>query len=341
MKNVRIGMIGFGNVGQGFVQIIAQRRELLREEYGINPLITAISDKVKGSLRNNEGLDLGLLQKVPVNFADFETDEIVGWDATEMIAESRSDVILELSVANYETGEPALSYMTQALNAGKSVITSNKGPIALSYRSLNGLAQKNGVGLGIEGTVMSGTPAIRVGKELLYSAGITAVRGIFNGTCNYILSEMKSGRSFEEALSLAQKLGFAEADPTLDISGMDSAMKIAILSEVLFGERIVPTEIPVTGISDLTTEDIREAADQKCVRKLIGTIQTTNDRPELSVKPVLLPFNDPLAQINGAMNAIQFETDFLGQVTLIGPGAGRLETADGLLQDLISLFREK
>ena len=126
MKNVRIGMIGFGNVGQGFVQIIAQRRELLREEYGINPLITAISDKVKGSLRNNEGLDLGLLQKVPVNFADFETDEIVGWDATEMIAESRSDVILELSVANYETGEPALSYMTQALNAGKSVITATK-----------------------------------------------------------------------------------------------------------------------------------------------------------------------------------------------------------------------
>ena len=109
MKNVRIGMIGFGNVGQGFVQVIAQKRELLRGEYGINPLITAISDKVKGSLRNDDGLDLGLLQKVPVSFADFETNEIVGWDAPEMIAESRSDVILELSIANYETGEPALS----------------------------------------------------------------------------------------------------------------------------------------------------------------------------------------------------------------------------------------
>lgn len=340
MKNVRIGIIGYGNVGQGFAQAIRQKREFLRKEYGINPLITAISDVFKGSLYNQDGLDLNLLTKVPVNFADFSDAEKVGWDAPAMIANAETDVILELTIVNLETGEPATSYITQALTAGKHVITSNKGPIALKYRSLNALAQKHNVGLGIEATVMSGTPAIHVGKDILKIAGITAVRGIFNGTCNFILSEMNKGMPFDEALAQAQKFGYAEADPTNDVDGFDTAAKVSILSEVLFGERFTPAEVPTRGIRELTVQDIKEAAAQGMVWKLLGTITTTKDRPVVSVKPVMLPMNDPLADVSGATNAIQYETELLGQVTLIGAGAGRLETAQALLQDLITFCKE-
>lgn len=341
MKNVKIGIIGFGNVGQGFAQAILQKRELLRETYGINPLITAISDAFKGSLYCADGLDLRLLAKPGVDFAEFEPEVKVNWDASEMIASAESDVILELTVVNLQTGEPAVSYITQALQAGKSVITSNKGPIALKYRSLNALAQQNNVKLGIEGTVMSGTPAIRLGKEILESSGIQSIRGILNGTCNFILTEMKNGATFSDALASAQNLGYAEADPTNDVGGFDTAAKVSILSEVFFGERVVPADIPCEGISDLTPQDIEKAAEEKSVWKLLGTIDGSTLPPKISVKPVMLPESDPLAGVNGAMNAIQYQTELLGQVTLIGAGAGRLETAAGLIQDLILFFKEK
>lgn len=341
MKNVKIGIIGFGNVGQGFAQAIHQKREFLRESYGINPLITAVCDTFKGSLYNSDGLDLNLLAKPGVDFAEFKTEEKTSWDASEMIANAESDVILELSVVNLLTGEPAVSYITQALNAGKSVITSNKGPIALKYRSLRALAQQNNVKLGVEATVMSGTPAVRLGKEILEASGIRSVRGILNGTCNFILSEMKTGSAFKDALASAQKLGYAEADPTNDVEGFDTAAKVSILSEVFFGERVVPADIPCEGISDLTLQDIEKATEVKSVWKLLGTIDGSTLPPKISVKPVMLPESDPLAGVNGAMNAIQFQTELLGQVTLIGAGAGRLETAAGLMQDLILFFKEE
>ena len=341
MKNVKIGIVGFGNVGQGFAQALRQKRDFLRETYGINPLITAVSDVFKGSLYNSDGLDLNLLAKPGVDFAEFAAEEKTGWDASEMIANAETDVILELTVVNLQTGEPAVSYITQALNAGKSVITSNKGPIALKYRSLRALAQQKNVKLGIETTVMSGTPAIRLGKEILESSGITSVRGILNGTCNFILTEMKNGATFADALASAQVLGYAEADPTNDVGGFDTAAKVSILSEVFFSERVVPADIPCEGIAELTPQDIEKATEEKSVWKLLGTIDGTVIPPKISVRPVMLPESDPLAAVNGAMNAIQFQTDLLGQITLIGAGAGRVETAAGLIQDLALFFKEE
>lgn len=340
MKTVKIGIIGFGNVAQGLVQALKQKHTFLRDEHGITPLITAVTDVSFGAIANPEGLDLNLLEKASQDFSEFKEEERTDWDAFEMIQNSDTDVILELSVANLETGDPAAEYITQALNAGKHVITSNKGPIALKYRVLNSLAQKNGVKLGIETTVMSGTPVIAYGTGLLRSAGITGIRGIFNGTCNFILSEMRKGLSFENALALAQKLGYAESNPANDIEGYDTAAKLSILSEVFFGERIPPLEIPTSGITVLSSEDIAAATAQNSAWKLVGSIELTDDRPIYSVKPVLIPMGDPLSSTNGSLNSIQFETELLGSVTVTGPGSGRIETAAGLIQDLIYIFRE-
>lgn len=340
MKTVKIGIIGFGNVARGLVLALQQKRSFLRDEHGINPLITAITDVNLGAVANPEGLDLSLLEKASLGFPEFKADERVTWDASDMIRRSDTDVILELSVVNLETGEPAAEYITQALNAGKHVITSNKGPIALKYRVLNSLAQKNGVKLGIETTVMSGTPVIAFGLGLLKSAGITGIRGIFNGTCNFILSEMRKGLSFDDALKLAQKLGYAESNPANDIEGYDTAAKLAILSEVFFGERVPPMDIPTTGITALSAEDIAAASAQNSAWKLVGSIELTDERANYVVKPTLLPLSDPLANTVGSMNTIQFETELLGQVTVTGAGSGRIETAAGLIQDLIYIFRE-
>lgn len=340
MKTVKIGMIGFGNVARGLVQVLQQKHAFLRDEHGINPIITAITDVSHGAVANSDGLDLNILEKAARDFSGFKPEERVEWDASEMIQQSDTDVILELSVVNLETGEPAAGYITQALNAGKHVITSNKGPIALKYRVLNALAQKNGVKLGIETTVMSGTPVIAFGTGLLKSAGITGIRGIFNGTCNFILSEMRKGLAFEDALTLAQKLGYAESNPENDIEGYDTAAKLAILSEVFFGERVPPMEIPTSGIRLLSPEDIAAATVENSAWKLVGSIELTDDRPNYVVKPMLLPVGDLLADTNGSMNTIQFDTELLGQVTVTGVGSGRIETAAGLIQDLIYIFRE-
>lgn len=193
--------------------------------------------------------------------------------------------------------------------------------------------------LGIEGTVMSGTPALRVGRDLLTSAGIRRIQGIFNGTTNFILSKMEIGESYLAALSSAQAHGYAEADPTNDFEGYDSAAKVAILGRYIFGKTVDLNAINRKGITHLSKEDILKANASGMHWKLVGTLDTQNETMIAAVRPECLPNNHPLAQISGIDNAIVYSTDFLGDVTLIGPGAGRLQTGYAIVQDLISIFK--
>ncbi|MFN2170784.1 MAG: homoserine dehydrogenase [Candidatus Promineifilaceae bacterium] len=338
---MRLALIGFGNVGQGFAEILVERGSELAQRYGLQLQIVAVSDLFKGSVYNPQGLDpADLLTAVR---ADGNLDKVQapqrGWNALETIRSSNADVIIELSYTDLETGQPALDHIRTALQSSKHVITSNKGPVALHYQELKTLADQKGLQIGIEGTVMSGTPALRLGNDLLAGAGIQRIQGILNGTTNYILTRMEAGASYTEALADAQALGYAEADPTGDVEGFDAAGKAVILANLLLDAGLKMVDVQRTGISKLTPQDIIEAAAAGERWKLIALVEQTNEGVRASVQPLRLPLSHPLASVSGATNAITYSTDLLGDVTLFGPGAGRAETGYAIVGDLLAIHK--
>jgi homoserine dehydrogenase len=260
-----------------------------------------------------------------------------GWSVETMLEQADADTLVEASFTNLQTGEPAISYVRKALTLGRHVVTTNKGPIALHFHELGTLAQEHGVSIGFEGTVMSGTPAMTLGIDLLTAAGIQKVQGILNGTTNFILSQMETGKGYEDALAEAQALGYAEADPTGDVEGFDAAGKVVILSNLVMGAKITMKDVDRKGITQLIPQDIQTAKEQGKRWKLIGAVENVGGQIKASVQPTALPVEHPLANVGGATNAITYTTRLLGDVTLIGAGAGRLETGYALISDLLAI----
>jgi homoserine dehydrogenase len=337
----KLAIIGFGNVGQGLTQILRDKRTELAKQFGADFSIVAVCDLLKGSICDPKGIDPAVLLDTVAKTGKIETipAQYHGWDALRTIAESGADAVVELSYTDLKTGEPALTHMKAALNAGKHVVTTNKGPIALHYAELKKIAEAKGVEIGAEGTVMSGTPSMRLGLELLAAAGVTCVQGIINGTTNYILTQMEGGMTYADALSEAQAKGYAEADPTGDVEGFDAAGKAVILANLLMGATLTMNDVDRVGITGLTPKDIKSASESGERWKLIGKVEKANGKVTASVRPTRLPITHPLASVGGATNALTFTTDLLGDVTLIGPGAGRLETGYAVLGDLLAIHR--
>jgi len=342
MQTIRLALIGFGNVGQGLTEIIADRNDNFAKQFGLKFQIVAVSDIYWGSVYDPDGLDpvrlLGAIQKGE-KLATIQAAEY-GWDATTTIEQSGADALAEVSFTDLKTGEPAAGFVRAALKQRMNVVTSNKGPIALHYPELSRLAAENSVQIGFEGTVMSGTPVLRMGSEILKAAGVNRIQGILNGTTNYILSRMEDGTSYADALAEAQDKGYAEADPTGDVEGFDAAGKVVILSNLLMGTEIGMDDIERSGITHLTPEDIRNAKIDDRRWKLIGAVEKDGEKVTASVQPVPLPVSHPLATIGGATNAVTFSTDLLGDITLAGPGAGRRETGYALIADLIAIYNK-
>jgi len=303
----------------------------------------AVSDLLKGSVYDPHGLDpKGLLDAVrSTGKLDGVPAAERSWDALRTIREAEADVVVELSYTDLKTGEPAISHLRQAIQAGRHVVTTNKGPIALRYPELKALADAKGVLIGVEGTVMSGTPTLGLGLDTLSAAGVTRVQGIINGTTNYILSQMENGATYAAALAEAQAKGYAEADPTGDVEGFDAAGKVVILANLLMGASITMADVDRTGITGLTPQDIEAARAGGERWKLIGKVERDGEKVNASVRPTRLPLTHPLASVGGATNALTFTTDLLGDVTIIGPGAGRLETGFALVSDLLAISRKK
>lgn len=337
MQTIRLALIGFGNVGKGFTQILIDKGDWYAEKFQVRFRIVAINDLLHGSAYNPDGLDLAAVLRFVAKGGNLS--DLPGWgnhwDALDTIARCNADAVVEISYTNLKTGQPAISHLVAALEHGKHAVTSNKGPVALKYRELSTLAQSRNLQIGVEGTVMSGTPALHLGQDLLAGAGLRRVQGIFNGTTNYILTQMEAGASYEEALAQAQRQGFAEADPTGDVEGYDAAGKVAILSALLMDTPLDLEQVERTGITGITSGDVLQAKAAGQRWKLIGSLEKRPEGVVASVKPVCLPLSNPLAEVNGATNAITYTTDLLGDVTLIGPGAGRLETGYALICDLL------
>jgi homoserine dehydrogenase len=191
----------------------------------------------------------------------------------------------------------------------------------------------------IEGTVMSGTPVINLAENTLAGNDISAVKGILNGTTNFILTNMEAGRSYEDVLDEAQKLGYAEADPTADVEGYDALAKVTILANVLMGENVKPDDIPCKGITQITLEDIDKAKAEGKRWKLIGEVKREGGKVSASVSPQMVDLSHPLAGVMGAVNAVTFSTDLMGDVTVNGPGAGKIETGYSILIDMLEINR--
>ncbi|MCS6908093.1 MAG: homoserine dehydrogenase [Anaerolineales bacterium] len=341
MQSVRLLMIGLGNVGQGLLTILIEQEQSLRQ-YGLNFSVVGVNDLRLGSLADPRGLSLpDLLAAAAQGDLNRVAAEKKGLSVEDMLEQVDYDVLVEASYTNLQSGEPATGYIRKAVSSRKHVVTTNKGPIALHYPELQSLAEQNGVRIGFEGTVMSGTPAIFLGMNWLKAAGIQRIQGILNGTTNFILTKMEEGMEYAEALAEAQRLGYAEADPTGDVEGYDAAGKVVILSNVLMGHSIAMGEVDRQGITHLTSADIRDAQRAGQRWKLIGTIEAVEGTIRASVKPRMLPLSHPLAQVMGATNAITYTTRYLGEVTLIGAGAGRLQTGYALLADLLSIYRRE
>jgi homoserine dehydrogenase len=340
----KLAFIGFGTVGQGLAEILRDKGDTLRDTLDFGPQIVAVSDLLKGAVYHPDGLDIAKLLEVVQTtgrldgYPDSPGLER-GWDSLKTIRESNADSIVEVSYTDIKTGQPAIDHCRAAFESGKNVVMSNKGPIALAYAELSALAREKGVRWGFEGTVMSGTPALRMPLTALAGNEISEIRGIFNGTTNYILTRMEEELEYEDALKQAQELGYAETDPTADVEGYDALGKVVILANVIMNAPLTIEDVPCQGISHLTMRDIMQVKAEGKRWKLIGRIKKEGDRVAASVGPEMVPSTDPLAGIMGATNAITYECDLAGPITLVGAGAGRVETGYSLLIDLINIER--
>jgi homoserine dehydrogenase len=317
---LRVGIAGLGTVGASVVTILTSHAKEMTERCGRPIKVTAVCARDKNKDR---GIDLSGAE---------------WFDSPDELAKSDLiDVYVEL--IGGEEG-PAETSVRQAIGAGKHVITANKALLAKHGLSLAMEAEKAGVGLHYEAAVAGGIPVIRTLRDGLVGNKVKKVFGILNGTCNYILTRMEEeGLSFEDCLKDAQRLGYAEADPTFDVDGFDTAHKLAILTSLSFGTEIDADTMYVEGIRDITLEDI-EAADELGYRiKLLGVAQNTETGIEQRVHPTMVDKKSAIARISGVTNAVAIDGDYLGEIVLVGPGAGGDATASSVVGDLADVAR--
>lgn len=338
-----IALIGFGGVNRTLAEIIYKKRAELTD-MGIDLNIVSISDLFYGDIHDNNGLNIkrilnedpkkGLFGNLPNGSSEC--------NPLSLIQNTNANIVSEATYSNPDDGQPALGYCEAALKRGIHVVTTNKGPVATASNQLKKLAQDNDCRFEYEGAVMSGTPVIRFAMQNLEGCNVRGFRGILNGTANYVLGQIESGKSQGQAIKKAQELGYAEADPTADIEGGDVLLKVRILANVLWGKTLNASDIYREGISELSEDTVRKALHKGQRWKLIGQASIDDSgKITASVKPQLLDSNDTMAGISGAKNAITFNTDYLGDVMVSGPGAGKEETAFALLSDIIAINKNR
>jgi homoserine dehydrogenase len=332
---LRIILCGFGVVGQSLVKLFDSRSEDLYAQYGLKPRVVGVFDSM-GSAVDSSGLELKKLVEIKKNFGTVKKYSKTknNLSGIEMIKNTDADVVIETTASNYKDAEPGMTHITAAMKRKVHVISVNKGPLALAFPSLMELANYNQVIFKFSGTVGGGTPILDYAKKSLRGERITSFAGILNGTTNYILSNMANGFSFVLALNDAKNKGYVEADESLDLDGLDAAAKLVILANWVMDMKVTMPDINCKGIRNVTENDINTAKKNNCAIKLIASCNR-----ELIVEPKEVPIDDPLC-VNGTLNAISFTSEHSGTQTIIGKGAGGMETASSILRDLIDIRQE-
>jgi len=317
---LKVGLAGLGTVGASVVRLIEQQRTALAQRCGRPIEIVAVTARSRGK---NRGVDLKKVRWVSEPLALARDDEI--------------DVFVELMGG---AGDPAKSAVEAALKAGKHVVTANKALLAKHGVKLAARAERNHVALNFEAAVAGGIPIVKTLREGLVGNKLARIYGILNGTCNYILTRMEQeGLSFADCLKDAQRLGYAEADPTFDIEGHDTAQKLSILASLAFGVQVDPAAIYVEGISSIAPEDLSWAEELGYRVKLLGVAVDTGKGIEQRVHPTMVPKDSAIAQVMGVTNAVTVDADAVHAITLVGPGAGGMATASAVVADIGDIAR--
>lgn len=318
-REIVVGLLGLGTVGSGVVEIIHYHQRELEHQVGCSVKISKVLVQNKDKKRDVSLDDIYLTEQ-----------------AEEILEDPEIDVIVEVMGGTHETRD----YLLSAFQNKKHVVTANKDLMALYGRELINAATENGCDLFFEASVAGGIPVIRGIRDGLASDRLTKIMGIVNGTTNYILTKMdQEGRDYEEVLKEAQELGFAESDPTADVEGLDAARKMVILASLGFSMNVNLEDVVVRGITTVTTEDMEYCRQLGYTLKLIGLAKRKDGRIEVTVQPMLLPNNHPLASIHDEFNAVYVYGEAVGETMFYGPGAGSLPTATAIVSDLVTVMK--
>lgn len=335
VNKMRLCLLGFGAVGQGVANVVLKKHDELIDKYGLDIQITAIADR-SGAAINSNGLDLQLAldtKKESGKIKDYPEFGVSDVDGLEVMDLVEYDCLVEATPTNIDDGEPTQSNILKAMGDKKDVVTSNKGPLSLNFKTLINAAKENNVKFRFEASVGGAMPVINTARQSLAGNKIESVQGILNGTTNYILSRMANeGTEYEPTLKEAQELGIAETNPYQDVEGLDAACKIVIIANALMGWDVTLKDVSLHGISDITSNAVQLALKDGYLVKLVAEAKDG----KLTVAPMLVKQGSPFA-VNGTLNVINFKTDLSDDVTVVGVGAGSIETASAILSDIISI----
>lgn len=322
---MKVALLGVGSVGRGVLGCIQQK--------GLPFCITGVADSKTGRI-DPSGIP-------PEEILAAKKEKGVLGDPSvspmDIVRDAEYDVLIEVTPTNAITAEPATTHIRTAIMRGKHVVTSNKGPVSVHFQELTSLAREMGVCLRYEATVAGAIPVMHTLEHGLAGNKVRAIYGVLNGTCNYILTRMaEEGLRYDQALLEARELGYAEADPTYDVKGIDAAIKVVILANTIWNTPVKLSDVDITGIDLLTTGAIKLAEEQDCSIRLIG--EAVPEKNLLKVSPKILPKDHPLV-FDGTLNALTISTDLAGDITMIGKGAGSVETASAIIGDLLFIER--
>ena len=326
-------LAGFGNVGRSLAQLLAAADRDIR--------IVGVVTATRGALFHAAGLNCRELANIqprtPLRAYPHHEGLRYGGSIDEFLREDSVDALVDATPTILPDAGPALAWCQLALERGVDLVLANKAPLIADLPGLRERSKASGARLRYEATVMAGTPIFNLARHCLTAGRFRSARGILNGTCNYMLTRMEAGLAYPEALAEAQDRGYAEADPSADVDGWDTAIKLVALSGALFGRELALDQVEVHGIRNLTAADIQAARKKQRRWKFIGAIDDNGAR----VAPIALPGSDPLANVPNAQNALILQCEPLGEVSIQGPGAGGRETAFGIINDLLELRRAR
>jgi len=340
----KIALLGFGNVGQAFIELLLEKKEDLIDKPGIGLRVVGIGSGTHGRAIDPRGLPLqDVLEayRSGTSLDEFSSSPVT--DSADFIEKCGAKALIEITPVDYQTGEPAISYLRQALESGIHAVTANKGPVVHGYRELKTLANRNEVSFLFESTVMDGAPVFSIARSGLPGARVSSFSGILNSTTNLILSRMEGGETQEDAIRYAQSIGIAETDPSGDVDGWDAAVKVAALVTVLMDIPFTPDLVERTGIRGITSDMVHKAAESNQRWKLICKAALDPDAShgvKATVSPQLVSTDSNLFNVSGTSSILEISSDVLGKLSLIEENPSPRTTAYGILADLLNALSE-
>ncbi len=339
MKRVNIIVVGFGRVGKAFLQIIYEKTEFCQERYGLDLKLHSICE-IDGALFSPDSLDVGhILEKFSsLSFLRENPCWKIGLHLQDLLKSIEPGVLVECTPSNIKSGEPGLSHLRQALDCGWHIVSANKGPLIVDFRGLREKAKEQGVALKISGATAAALPTLDVALYSLAGAEIHRIEGILNGTTNYILTRMREGMDYNQALEEAQSKGIAEPDPSLDVEGWDTASKILLISNAVQDADFTLDDMQVEGITAIPSQILNQGREEGKALKLLGEFSREEDF-KLEVSPKLIDRSHPLFAVDGSNKGITFTTDTMHSVTVTGGKSDPRGAGAALLKDIINIYR--